>query len=358
MLEQDDLDAAVAEGIVTRAQADALCEFSAKRKARNVAVHADEERFRFMRGFNDFFFAVGIVLLGSGLTYFASPDNALSNVAAAVLIWALAELLVGRMRLVLPGILLACLFAFFALRAAPSIDFLGGLTSRPPAYTRPSMAILLGGGAAASGLAFKAMVAAALAAAFYLRFRLPFALLLVAASLVIAVETTAVRLVDFTPLVASLVTLGCGLAVFAAAMRFDLSDRDRVTRRADCAFWLHLLASPLIVHSLILMLAPNMKDMTTNGALIIVAIAAGLTLAAILIDRRALLVSALAYLGTVIGYAITGTATDRAAVFFATLVILGVLVLTIGVAWFPLRRALVRLLPPVLVNRLPSTVPA
>src|SRR5262249_14685448 len=95
--------------------------------------------------------------------------------------------------------------------------------------------------------------------------------------------------------------------------------------------------------------APNMKDMTTNGALTIVGIAAVLTLVAILIDRRALLVSALAYLGAVIGYAITGTATDRTAIFFATLVILGVLVLTIGVAWFPLRRALVRLLPPVRV---------
>jgi len=358
MLDQDDLDAAVAEGIVTRAQADALCEFSAKRKARNVAVHADEERFRFMRGFNDFFFAVGIVLLGSGLTYFASAENVLSNIAAAGLIWALAELLVGRMRLVLPGILLAALFTFFALRAAPSVDLLGGIAdARPAVVTRPTTSILLGT-ADGSGLAFKAIAAAALTLVFYVRFRLPFALLLVAASLVIAVEAIAFRLLAFTPIVASLVTLGCGLAVFATAMRFDLSDRDRVTRRADCAFWLHLLASPLIVHSLILMLAPNMKEMTSNGALTVVAIAAVLTLVAILIDRRALLVSALAYLGAVIGYAITGTATDKTAIFFATLVILGVLVLTIGVAWFPLRRSLVRLLPPVLINRLPSTVPA
>jgi len=358
MLEQDDLDAAVAEGIVTRAQADALWEFGARRKTRNVAVHADEERFRFMRGFNDFFFAVGIVLFGTGLTYFVPAQSMLGNLAAAALIWALAELLVGRMRLVLPGILLACLFAFFALRAAPGMDLLDSIPlSRPATLPRPTTGFLLGG-ADPSGLPLKAIVAAALALAFYARFRLPFALLLVAASLVLAVETIAVRFFDFTPIVASLVTFGCGLAVFATAMRFDLSDRDRVTRRADCAFWLHLLASPLIVHSLILMLAPNMKDMTTNGALTVVAIAAVLTLVAILIDRRALLVSALAYLGAVIGYAITGTATDKTAIFFATLVILGVLVLTIGVAWFPLRRSLVRLLPPVLINRLPSTVPA
>src|SRR5262249_13595516 len=253
--------------------------------------------------------------------------------------------------------LLASLFAFFTLRAAPGIDLLGSLATPPPASTGRTTGLILGG-LDGSGLAFKAIIAAALAAVFYVRFQLPFALMLVALSLVVAVESIAARLLTVTPTVPSLVTLACGLAVFAAAMRFDLSDRNRVTRRADCAFWLHLLASPLIVHSLILMLAPNMKDMTTNGALTIVGIAAMLTLVAILIDRRALLVSALAYLGAVIGYAITGTATDRTAVFFATLVILGVLVLTIGVAWFPLRRALVRLLPPVLVDRLPSTVPA
>jgi hypothetical protein len=50
----------------------------------------------------------------------------------------------------------------------------------------------------------------------------------------------------------------CGLRVFAAAMSFDLSDRDRMTRRSDCAFWLHLLAAPLIVHSLISLIDPNL----------------------------------------------------------------------------------------------------
>ena len=46
----------------------------------------------------------------------------------------------------------------------------------------------------------------------------------------------------FTPL---------GIAVFLAAMKFDMSDRNRVTQRTDIAFWLHLLAAPLIVHSIV-----------------------------------------------------------------------------------------------------------
>ena len=82
---------------------------------RRSAERADDERFRFMRGFNDFFFAVGIILFGIGIIYFAGV-NPLYNLVAAALIWALAELLVRRMRLVLPGILLTCLFAFFVYR--------------------------------------------------------------------------------------------------------------------------------------------------------------------------------------------------------------------------------------------------
>ena len=65
MLDEDDLEAA-AEGIVTPAQVAALRLFVTTR--RRTAERADEERFRFMRGFNDFFFAVGIVLFGSGAT--------------------------------------------------------------------------------------------------------------------------------------------------------------------------------------------------------------------------------------------------------------------------------------------------
>ena len=41
-----------------------------------------------------------------------------------------------------------------------------------------------------------------------------------------------------------------GLGTFALAMWWDVSDPERVTRRSDVAFWLHLLAAPLIAHAL------------------------------------------------------------------------------------------------------------
>ena len=120
--------------------------------------------------------------------------------------------------------------------------------------------------------------------------------------------------------------------IFAAAMRFDLSDRLRTTRRSDCAFWLHLLAAPLIVHSLVMIAAwwlmPFVKTygierMTANLVGAIAAIIVVLALVAIVIDRRALLVSALTYLGAVVGLRHhPGDGQGHQLVFYATLLVL------------------------------------
>jgi hypothetical protein len=363
MLRQEDLDAAVAEAIVTKVQAQALRDFAAKRA--RAALLGHEERFRFMRGFNDFFFATGVVMLGAGMSYFAGSGSA-ENLAAAVIVWALAELLVKRMRLVLPGLLLACFFVVFAFRTIPAD--LWNLSPFVPdrlIYSELRDNLFSPGfhglRSTPVTVAVKALVAGAAAGLFYARFRLPFALLLIAGSAVVAF--TAVTENIGGPDVESLVLLLCGLAVFASAMSFDMSDRERATRRADCAFWLHLLAAPLIVHSMISMIVPSvgtltMTTVTAAAALVIVAVATLLALVAVAIDRRALLVSTFSYLGLVIAYAITtaGAAADRGAVFFSTLAVLGTLVLVLGVGWQPLRRGLMRLLPTAAVNRLPPAV--
>lgn len=117
------------EQIVTQAQAQALRDFAAKRERARVALLGHEERFRFMRGFNDFFFATGVVMLGAGMMYFAGPGSG-GNLAAAVVVWGLAELLVRRMRLVLPGLLLACFFVALIYRAIPADRILNLLPDR------------------------------------------------------------------------------------------------------------------------------------------------------------------------------------------------------------------------------------
>jgi hypothetical protein len=310
------------------------------------------------------------VLFGAGIVFFTGADL-IRNILAAALIWALAEFLVGRMRLVLPGILLVSLFAFFVFRLVQlnwgALSHLMGLPLRltPGFPTRPNPMI---DSFEPIAFAVKALAAALAAGLFYLRFQLPFALLVIAGCLVFFVSMLFGPVLFPNTSAYPLILLVCGLGVFAVAMYYDLSDRTRTTRFADCAFWLHLLAAPLIVHSLIRLLLPGPGDtfasagpfgltMTTASVVIIFVIVALLTIVAILIDRRALLVSTLIYLGTAIGYALTGAirvGTDsEVSVFFATLVILGAMVLILGAGWQPLRRVVLRLAPPAFVNRLP-----
>jgi hypothetical protein len=374
-INSDDLDAAVAAGVVTTRQADALRDFVATRKAAPVAYGMEDERFRFMRGFNDLFFAIGIALLGAAmifylgnatLTYGGYQPGIASAIwlIGAALCWLLAELLIRRMRLVLPGILLSGLFLFFVFMAMPSVNIIGAFQISPDAGSKSFLAQFRG--LALSAIPLKALMAAIAMTLFYWRFRLPFALLPIAGSLVVlALAATAL----FTPAPddglrnESLVLLLCGLVVFAVAMRFDLSDRMRTTRRSDCAFWLHLLAAPLIVHSLVMLTtywlvpwggsAHSIERMTSNLVGALAAIIALLALLAIVIDRRALLVSALTYLGAIVGYAISQAMGKDTNVFYATLLVLGILILTLGIGWRFLRGIVMRLLPARIVDRLP-----
>ena len=363
-----DLDAAAVQGIVTPEQAAALHRFIEDRNTTPATALSHEERFRFMRGFNDFFFAVGIALFLGGIAFFTIGTPATSLLAAAI-VWALSELLVARMRLVLPGILLSTFFIVFFAAGSPadfllipsqfSPDFAGfrdWLTTPRVIITPVSHNILL-------VLAVSALSGAFAALLYYARFRLPFALLLVAACLVGAVLAWTQGLAPRDPTLASTrILLACGVVIFATAMAFDMSDRERTTRRADCAFWLHLLAAPLIVHSLVKLVTQNLSTMTPTVAATIMAIFAGLALVAIVIDRRALLVSGLAYLGAALAYGMEGAAapsvwgkssSEKVPIFFQTISILGFVVLVIGIGWRPLRRLLLRLVPSGLATRLP-----
>jgi hypothetical protein len=362
MLDDDDLDAAVGASIVTQAQADALRTFAAGRRKFGAAERADEERFRFMRGFNDFFFAIGVVLFGAGLSLFAGTNaSPIVYGVAAVVMWGLAELLVRRMRLVLPGIVIVIFFVAFVISAAPPADLLAAAPTPllPSAASRFSFLNTFFGNSGLPQIIIKAVIAGAAGALFYARFRFPFALLLVAGGTVIAFELAISHfLFDDSAVARLLILLLCGVVVFGAAMWFDLSDRLRATRSSDCAFWLHVLAAPLLVHSMVGLVSSNAFRPDNFAAIMIIVIALLLTAVALIIDRRALLVSALVYVGSAIAFALSNAAVDRTFTLIATLVILGALVLALGVGWSPLRRRVVSVLAPKFVDRLPPVVPA
>lgn len=152
-----------------------------------------------------------------------------------------------------------------------------------------------------------------------------------------------------------LVVLAGGVAIFAYAMRWDMQDRERATRRSDVAFWLHLAASPLIVHPLFVLMGINIGIQHGNAgliALLAIAIYAGLAAVALIVDRRAILVSALVYVLAAAIY-LAGKIGSSGIGFAVAIIVIGSSLLMLSAFWQPMRRSLLPLLPEALRDRMP-----
>lgn len=123
-------------------------------------------------------------------------------------------------------------------------------------------------------------------------------------------------------------------------MWWDVSDRERRTRRSDVAFWLHLAAAPLIAHPVFHMLGVFNESITLNLAAIVLALYLVFAFVALAVDRRALLVSSLAY----VLYAMYVLFYRAGAVELAwafTALAIGSTLLTLSAFWHPMRRLVV-----------------
>lgn len=139
-------------------------------------------------------------------------------------------------------------------------------------------------------------------------------------------------------------------------MRWDSSDPSRITRRSDVAFWLHLLAAPMIVHPVFTLLGLNDGNATVGEGLVVIAIYVALGIAALAIDRRALLVSALAY----VLYALNNLFETFGAVSLniaLTALVIGSALLLLSAFWHQARAAVVTRLPGSLRGHLPNLTP-
>jgi hypothetical protein len=135
-------------------------------------------------------------------------------------------------------------------------------------------------------------------------------------------------------------------------MWWDSSDRARVTRRSDVAFWLHLLAAPMIVHPIFTLLGLNDGNATMGEGVVVIALYVALGLTALAIDRRALLVSALAYVLWALAELFRQFGAVELNVALTALVI-GSALLLLSAFWHQARAAIVRPLPNGLKERLP-----
>ncbi|CAA2143403.1 hypothetical protein [Hyphomicrobium sp. ghe19] len=347
-LSPEDLKAAVEAGVIDAAQAEKLQAMRQGSAVLSSAVLgpdgepaiADEERFRFLNGFNDVFLTIGVLLVAGAFLILSSTSafgmswfGALAF--AALTFWILSEILVGRLRAVLPGIVLSTLFVAFAAAAVVvQMHWNNFASSHWDAdsefafWRNPSLTF---GG--------PALVAAIV---YYLRFRLPFALALIAFFGYAVVSRSLLQIVEIGP---SFVAFGYGLVVLGAALAYDARDTKRITRLSDCAFWLQLVAAPLIVSPVILLIKQSTNGTPTSAAILATVLL--LAVFALAIDRRALLVSSLIYFTYAVydllsGGILLSSGGAAPSTFVLTLGVVGIFVLCLGVFWHPIRN---RLLP-------------
>ena len=336
MISHDEIDAAARAGIITPDQSSELKIFAAERQRIKV-VDADEP-FKFLSGFRDFFIAVGLLLLAAAFVSAAAftKSGVVASALGAVAAWGMAELVARKDRLSLSSIIVSLgfvtatgLFAGFALDS----DWLHIWSRRAATFADPANQSWIDPGLGA------ALAAVAAGAGFYARFKVPFVLAGLAGTLILFVLTVLESVAaDWTKDNMRFILGAAGVITFLAAMRFDISDRARITRRADCGFWLHLIAAPLIVHSFVGAIGSSGLSIEADEALAVFALVALITVIALVIDRRSMIVSALIYTAAATFVTVSKFESNSDLPIVVTLFALAALVIGLGLLWPFLRR--------------------
>lgn len=322
MYSDDDLASAVKAGVMTE---DTAAAFRSHVEALRRVPAVDEEYVRLVAGFNDIFVVIACSLLLLAVRSIAGLWIPwLGAAALAGTAWALAEFFVRKRKMALPAILLL-------------VAFVGGVfSSGREAFDN-------------------ALVGAALAAVaswlHWRRFKVPITVAAGSAAVVAGIALTLLGTPEGRAWLTPLVLLA-GVAVFVVAMRWDASDVQRQTRRSDVAFWLHLLAAPLLVHPVVATLGLLDATPRVSHAYLVIALYAAITYVSLAIDRRALMVSALAY----VLYVFTKLLQQHGVVnlnFASVALVLGSALLLLSAFWHRARAYALRFCPQALRRFLP-----
>lgn len=374
------LDAAVDRGIISADQRDALAALQegGRRGETSAPLPAGDEPVRLVGGGNDLFVTVGIVLLLSGSLFaLEAVAAARATVIAAILgafIWLIAEFVTRQRRMRLSSTVLG--LAFVACIAVVVGEWISGRIDLASLDNPLRIAALRPEIGRLGTIAF--IVPALAAAAYFARFRVPVMAAVIALSLTgLAFLFTLLYFYDgvtsgsvMLPTAAQIpdvisralyVPLACGAAVFAIAVALDLHDRERFTVWSDCAFWLHVISAPLLVHPLFILatgqdvVLGKIEPGATASVMLALLIAA-FVYVALAIDRRSLLVPTLAYFGSLgIYYLVHGAANTTGIPPFALILLaVGALIIVFGAGWQRIRGLIVgTTLPTSVLTKLP-----
>ena len=331
----DDLSAAVDAGILSEQQHSNFREYvqTSRRDAPPTEPSSsaqESEQFRLVSGFNDIFVVVAcglvIVALAHMFYTFTGIDASLGSALAA---WGLAEYFVRKRRMALPGIVLTIVFGVSVFYFLVRHFGFGGTT-----------------------LALVSGIAAGLVLLYWWRFRVPIAIAGVTACLVFATQILIAGEINGIPVSIPLLQLVQGIAVFAFAMWWDVRDLERQSHRADVAFWLHILAAPLIVSGVFGFIETYQIDVSLWQALSVTVLYILLGLVSLWVDRRALMLAAL----SVLVYTYSNLLAEYGIVslnYAITALVVGLGLLALSVYWTKCRGAALKLLPATARTRLP-----
>jgi hypothetical protein len=356
MYSESDIENAVATGAITPAAAAALRQSVAEARATPLV---DEESFRLLTGFNDIFVTIAAVLLLLAVGWIgfsiAGPHGEVSGPEAQGLIghgvalggllvagasWALAEYFTKKRRMALPSIILLGAF----VGATGACVFGLGLPMIPAEN---------GDRMAAGLISLAGLVSAGAAYLHWRRFHVPITIAALTSALVATLWGALLWSVPAIRDHALWIILAAGLATFAFAMWWDMSDRLRQTRRSDVAFWLHLSAAPMIAHPVFNLLGVLNNAITPASGLVVIALYILFGLVALAVDRRALLVSSLAYVLVALAELFRQAGAVSLNIALTALVI-GSALLLLSAFWHSVRRIIVSALPADLQDRLPA----
>ena len=352
---QDDIDRAVADGALTQEAAASLRAYTSQRKATSLV---DEEHFHLLSGFNDIFVTIAVLLVLFSSAFLGKEVNdSLGPACVSLSAWALAEYFTRRRHMALPSIILLIAFVggvswtVFSGAVSLALFDAGGSADPIGVYViSNSMSLIIMAASAAGALS---------AWLHWWRFRVPITVAAGMAALVGLLVSLTMLLffhIEIWPdFWLSPILFVAGVAVFALAMRWDLMDIERKTRNSDVAFWLHLLAAPLLVYPVFKFATAMEASNEVISALAVLTIYAVLGIVALSIDRRALLVSALVFLIAAITDLAEELGTAGLSLSLSCLII-GTFLLLLSAFWQRARLIIVRKLPDGLQSQLPPTV--
>ncbi len=349
VIDEGDLQAAVDAAVINARQAQALEAFLRKRAAQPITR---DENFRIASNFGDIFIVIGLVIFTLAAfrmerDYF-SDFEPLGAVAMLAIYWLLAELFVFRQPRLAPAIIACLLCAYLVCLIflnLPGVPGISAASDNDPGILLLPKGDMAGIFSKSDALVFFPLLGWALGfLAVFVRFRLPVLVFFLALCLIL-VTNTAVGFV-YPQLIGFWGLFICSVFCLGVAIRLDLQDRMRVTRKSAYAFWLYVIAAPLTIHALFINLIFGSKSIAEsfgsefNLSVIVIAISLFSACAGIVLDRRSLVSPTIIYIMGVLFYWFSDQLPPSVRLIIP--LALGFAVIVLGTFWYRIRAWLFR----------------